>query len=166
MNCRASIGGHFPPEDYFESLEKGHGRIEQRRITALDGIILSSGFPFICQVAKIDRTRTIISKKAVEQETVYGITSLHRSEADAEKLAKIARNQWQIEAHHYIRDVTFGEDGSRLRKGNGAEIMAAIRNLVTAILRLAGAGAGKIAKSIRSIMWNDKKTALRLIGLK
>ena len=39
---------------------------------------------------------------------------------------------------HRIRDVTYGEYASRVRTGNGPEVMASLRNLAIAILKLAG----------------------------
>jgi len=43
-----------------------------------------------------------------------------------------------IEALHYIRDVTYGEDASQIRTGNGPQVMATLRNLGIAILKPAG----------------------------
>jgi hypothetical protein len=39
---------------------------------------------------------------------------------------------------HWVRDVTFGEDASTARTGTGPHVMAALRNLVISILRMAG----------------------------
>ena len=39
---------------------------------------------------------------------------------------------------HYVRDVTFGEDRSRLRTGNAPQVMAALRNLAISLLHRAG----------------------------
>ena len=61
----------------------------------------------------------------VSQETRYFITSA-RERADAGTLLRWARGHWSIENRsHYVRDVTLGEDASRIRKGGGPEIMAA-----------------------------------------
>jgi hypothetical protein len=48
---------------------------------------------------------------------------------------------------HYVRDVTLGEDASRIRKGGGPEIMAALRNAAIGFLR--ATGATNIAETIR-----------------
>jgi hypothetical protein len=56
------------------------------------------------------------------------------------QLAAIIRGRWAIEDRlHWIRDLDFDEDRSQIRTGNGPRIMAALRNLVVTILRLAGA---------------------------
>ena len=46
-----------------------------------------------------------------------------------------------------MRDVTFGEDASRIRKGSGPEIMAALRNTAIGFLRITGAT--NIAETVR-----------------
>jgi predicted transposase YbfD/YdcC len=49
------------------------------------------------------------------------------------------RGHWQIEnALHWVRDVAFAEDRSRIRTGHGPQVMASLRNLVISILRLLG----------------------------
>jgi hypothetical protein len=70
--------------------------------------------------------------------TVYAITSLTALQADATLLARWLRGHWAIEALHWVRDVSFDEDRSQIRTGNGPQIMAALRNLVITALRLDG----------------------------
>jgi hypothetical protein len=41
-------------------------------------------------------------------------------------------------AQHHIRDVTYGEEASQVRTGNGPQVMATLRNLAIGILKLAG----------------------------
>ena len=71
-----------------------------------------------------------------------------RSRAGAARLLGWARGHWSIEnGSHYVRDVTLGEDASRIRKGSGPEVMAGLRNAAIGFLR--GAGATNIAASLR-----------------
>ena len=51
-------------------------------------------------------------------------------------LARWMRGHWAIEALHWVRDMSFDEDRSQVRTGNGPQIMAALRNLVITALRL------------------------------
>ncbi len=68
------------------------------------------------------------------------ITSAPRSEAGARTLLRWARGHWSIENRtHYVRDVTMEEDASRVRKGSGPQVMAALRNTAIGFLRLTGA---------------------------
>jgi hypothetical protein len=63
---------------------------------------------------------------------------------------------------HWVRDVTFDEDRSQVRKHNGPRVMASLRNVAISVLRIAGAWC--VAKAIR---WcaRDVQRGLRLIGL-
>ena len=71
--------------------------------------------------------------------TRYFITSAPRSAAGAAELLDGVRGHWSIEnGSHYVRDVTFGEDASRIRKGSGPQVMAAVRNATIGFLRSTG----------------------------
>jgi hypothetical protein len=61
---------------------------------------------------------------------------------------------------HWVRDVTFGEDASTARTGTGPHVMAALRNLVISILRLAGHAS--IAAGLRHAA-RDPARAFRLL---
>ena len=72
----------------------------------------------------------------VSSETRYFITSVPRKLASASPLLQWARGHWSVENRaHYVRDVSFGEDASRVRKGSGPQVMAAIRNAAIGFLR-------------------------------
>lgn len=114
--------------------EKGHGRIEIRELastTALAGHL--EGWADVCQVFMVMRRRT--EKGETTEEVAYGITSLTRAEADAGALLGLVRGHWGIEnGLHWVRDVTMGEDGCRVRKGGGAQVLAALRNVAAHLL--------------------------------
>jgi predicted transposase YbfD/YdcC len=44
---------------------------------------------------------------------------------------------------HWLRDVVFAEDASRVRTGNGPQVMACLRNTAVGLLRLAGMPASR-----------------------
>jgi predicted transposase YbfD/YdcC len=89
---------------------------------------LGSDWPGCSQVFRLTRERKINGK--VQIEVVYGITSLPAERAGAKELLELTRGHWGIEnSLHYVRDVTLGEDASRIRMGSAPQIMAAIRNL-------------------------------------
>ena len=103
-------------------------------------------WPGVAQVGQIESV--VENDGKVSQETRYFITSAPRGLADAGKLLTWARGHWSIENRsHYVRDVTLGEDASRIRKGGGPEIMAAFRNATIGFLRTTGAT--NIAEAIR-----------------
>ena len=72
-------------------------------------------------------------------ETGYAITSLTVIQARPAGLASFARGHWGTGNRlHWVRDVTYGEDHSQVRTGNGPRVMASLRNLAIAVLRLTG----------------------------
>jgi hypothetical protein len=96
-----------------------------------------SAWPGIAQVFQLHRVRRF-SDGRVEEETSYGITSLRPLEAGAARLLCLNRAHWSIENNlHRVRDVTFGEDASRIRTGAAPQILAAIRNALTHLLTAA-----------------------------
>ena len=65
----------------------------------------------------------------------YGLTSLSEKAASAQDLLTLQRRHWQVEsANHYRRDVSLGEDRSRIRTGHGPSNAAALNNLALALL--------------------------------
>ncbi len=70
---------------------------------------------------------------------------------DAEDLLALVREHWTVEnSLHWVRDVTFDDDRSQVRKGNGPRVMATLRNLAISVLRLAGAQSTAKATRARS----------------
>lgn len=59
---------------------------------------------------------------------------------------------------HHIRDVTYGEDASQVHTGNGPQAMAALRNLTTAIHKLAG------ARNIAAACRHHARDAIRVLA--
>jgi hypothetical protein len=99
----------------------------------------------------------------VEQETVYGVTSLEVGRADAGRLLQLVRHHWHIENRsHWVRDVTFDEDRSQVRVGSIPQVMAALRNTVIGLLRLNGAT--NIAAATRRMAARPAE-ALALLGI-
>ena len=77
------------------------------------------------------------SKRSVGEDTSvqtrYYISSLS---GDAERLLEAVRGHWGVEnSVHWVLDVAFGEDHSRVRKGNGAEMFATVRRMALNMLK-------------------------------
>jgi predicted transposase YbfD/YdcC len=125
------------PAGHFDG-GKAHGRIEQRTIKVLT-VTVGIAFPHARQAIQITRR---IRKPRTNQwslETVYAVTSLTGRQAGPHQFAKWIRGHWHIENKlHWVRDVTYAEDLSQVRTGNGPQVMAALRNLAISVLRLAG----------------------------
>jgi hypothetical protein len=132
--------------DTTTTLDKGHGRRERRTLratTALNGYL---DWPGVAQVGEV--TSQVDEDGRRTEATRYFITSAPRTLAGASELLGWTRGHWSIEnKSHHVRDVTLGEDASRIRKGSGPEVMAAIRNATIGFLR--GTGATNIAAALR-----------------
>ena len=95
-------------------------------------------------------------------EVHYGITSLTPHQAAPAGLLVIKRQHWCIENRsHWVRDVTFDEDRSQVRIGHTHQLMAAMRNLVITLLRIAGFS--NIASTVRFFA-AQPRAALRLVS--
>jgi predicted transposase YbfD/YdcC len=116
--------------------ETGHGRAETRTLKTAH--VKDLDFPFARQTIKITRWRQDTATGKISRESVYAITSLTSAHVTARDLARLAREHWTIEAHHHIRDVTFGEDSPASRTGNGPVNLATIRAAIIAALKDAG----------------------------
>lgn len=120
-------------------------------------------FPYVAQVFCIHRHSTELVSGKQRSETVYGVTSLSPDHADPARIMELARGHWSIENRlHWVRDVTFDEDRCQIRKGNGAQIMASLRNIAISLLRMAGAR--YIAPALRACTRLGQRV-LRLIGV-
>lgn len=88
---------------------------------------------------RLERRRVFRTTGKIEEETVFGVTSLDADRADAGCLLTLIRQHWHIENRsHWVRDVTYGEDHSQVRVGQIPRVMATIRNTAIALIRLTG----------------------------
>jgi predicted transposase YbfD/YdcC len=94
-------------------------------------------FPHAAQAIAITRRTRPLNDRRWRTVTVYAITSLDAQKATPAQLAAWIRGHWQIQALHHIRDVTYDEDHPQVRTGNGPQVMAMLRNLAIAIIKLA-----------------------------
>jgi predicted transposase YbfD/YdcC len=114
----------------------GHGRAETRTVKAAH--VSRLDFPHARQAIKITRWRKDTAAGRATRQTVYAITTLTSADATAGDLGRLVREHWSIEAHHHVRDVSFGEDASASRTGSGPANLATIRAAVIAVLKDAG----------------------------
>ena len=135
--------------DTFTDLDKGHGRIEERTVTVAREVEWLSGdrrfpgelrLPDVAAIIKV-ATRTELKDRG-RFDTRYYISS---ADLTAEAAANAMRGHWGIENRlHWVLDVVFDEDQSRLRTGHGARNMAVVRHFAINLVRQA-----KDNKSIR-----------------
>ena len=109
----------------------------------------------------------VVRRKGEEtREVEYAITSAGPEWADAGALLDWWRGHWGIENRvHWVRDVTLGEDASRIRTEAAPEVMAGLRNVAISFLRLSGAS--NIAEALRENVYRVPRllTALGILNL-
>ena len=159
----------------------GHGRYEVRTLWALSSADLnayagSAGtvgepWPGLAQVSRIQRVVCERERQSGNWQTTvevdYSITSLAAERASATELLKRWRVHWRIEALHWVRDVTFGEDGSQIHRGQAPEAFSILRNSATTLLALGGfasiaAGVRELAMAPTGILTTFANLANRL----
>ena len=122
-----------------KTIDKDHGRLEERTITVSAMLNNYLDWPGVQQVFKMERRFTHSSTGKIHPETQYGITSLYAEEANPQRMLELVRSEWGIEnGLHYRRDVTFHEDKTRMTRKTIARSMAIINNLVIALLNSQG----------------------------
>lgn len=124
-------------QEVFQTHQKSHGRIETRRYTLLTDpeyiayLNRDGRWWHLGSVGRVERTRSVAGK--TEREVHYFVSSL----AFGVKLfAKAVRAHWSIEnGLHWVLDIAFREDDSRVREGQAAENFAVLRHIAVNLIK-------------------------------
>ena len=141
--------------DHTSTLDKGHGRLERRTLTATTSLSDDLDWPGVKQVCRVVRERTVHGKTTTD--TAYYITSLPRSRANAATLLSLIRSHWGAIENgvHYVRDEAFAEDRCTIFRGHAPQNLAALRN--TALNLLRSLGLDKVTATLRRFTRNSQR---------
>jgi predicted transposase YbfD/YdcC len=116
--------------------EKGHGRLETRRLRCGNAHIEDVDWPDVQQLVRRECERIVLKTGKRSCEVTYAMVSLTPAQAGAATIERLWRGHWTIENQtHYVRDVTFGEDAGHAAQGNTAHVLAALRNGLLTLFR-------------------------------
>lgn len=149
---------------YYQQVEQGHGRVETRRCWASD---------CLATLPNADQWRGLQSIVLVESEReVDGSVSRERRyflssrPPEAQALAGAIRAHWEIEnALHWVLDVTFREDDSRIRRGHGAENFSTLRQFALNLLKQESTRISVRKKRVRCALNDDFRSQVIESGI-
>ena len=140
--------------DAYERTDQGHGRHEIRRYwttDTLDRVSTRAQWSDLQTVGMVESERTLEGETTVESR--YYILSLP---SNAQTFGNAVRAHWGIEnSVHWVLDVTFREDESRIRMGHGPENFAILRHIAINLLREETSFKGSVKTKRLKCGWND-----------
>ena len=158
------VGAQEAGCSYAKTVEKGHGRIEEREtwITSdlawLEGV---EGWDGLKSLICVRSTRHEKGKTTVERR--HYISSLLLG---ADRIGEIIRLHWAIENKlHWHLDVSFNEDKSKIRAGHGAENFSLLKRCVLNLVKADTTEKASVSLKRRMAGW-DPAYRLRLLGVK
>lgn len=120
--------------DFYQSIDKGHGRVETRRYwqsTNIDWFEDKALWKGLKSFGMVESIRKVKGKNTIERR--YYLSSLS---LDAQRFGQAVRQHWGVEnTLHWSLDVTFGEDDSRARTKNAAQNMAILRRAALNLIK-------------------------------
>jgi predicted transposase YbfD/YdcC len=131
-----------------------HDRHETRRATVIGDTSLSAAklFPGVVALGRITSRRRSQGRRAEKPAVRYFLLSTNMS---ARRLLQVARSHWSIENRmHWLLDVVFHEDASRVRKDHGPENFAILRRLALNILR-SHPDHSSMPQKVKRAAWDD-----------
>jgi predicted transposase YbfD/YdcC len=155
------------PHERLVTEDAGHGRLETRRYwTTTDAALLAylnpdgDTWPDLACVGMVERERTVDGHTS--RETRYYLSSLA---GDVGAFATVVRGHWGIEnTQHWVLDMAFREDESRVRVGHAAENLAILRRIALNLIRLDRSRNGSVHTKRLKAGW-DHDYLLHLLSL-
>ncbi len=148
---------------FYETYDEGHGRIETRRYWSsadVGGLRDAELWKGLRSIGMVEARRQVNGVTSVEVR--YYLSSLL---SDARQLGIASRTHWGIENKvHWVLDVAFREDDSRIRVNHGAGNVALLRHIALNLLRQEKSMRGGMQAKRKRAGWDDKYLA-KVLGV-
>jgi len=159
-SCFAEVKPGTEPQEaewleYHRTFDKEHGRMETREYLMTSEIEwlkpLLPGWKGVKSIGMVRARRVIGEEHSVQQR--YYISSM---DADAQAFAVAVRSHWGVEnSLHWVLDMVFREDESRMRKGHSPENFAILRRIALNLVRRDTASKSSLKARRKAAGWND-----------
>jgi predicted transposase YbfD/YdcC len=149
----------------FDAFEESHGRLVRRRVfacTMLEPFAALPPWPSLATVLAAETIRSLNGSGKVTAEIRYYLSS---SKLPPEQLAVAIRGHWSIEnGLHWVLDVGFNEDASRVRERTAARNLALLRKIALNLARADTTLKASLRGKRKSAAWDDSFMASLIAG--
>jgi predicted transposase YbfD/YdcC len=154
-----------PLRPFFDAFDEGHGRLVRRRVFACPDVgafATLADWPGLEAVLAVETIRGVNGKGKVTAEIRHYLCSARLPPAT---LAAAIRNHWRIEnGLHWVLDVTFREDASRVRERNAARNLARLRRIALNLARANSTLKASLKGKRKYAGWDDSFMATLMAG--
>ena len=149
----------------FDAFDDGHGRLVRRRVFAcpdVDVLATLKDWPGLAAVLAVETIRGVNGKGKVTAEIRHYLSS---AKLPPEVLAAAIRNHWRVESGlHWVLDVGFREDASRVRERNAARNLALLRRIALNLVRADSTLKASLKGKRKHAGWDDAFMAALIAG--
>jgi len=158
-----ALGGSLRP--FFDAFDGSHGRLVRRRVFACPDVgafATLKDWPGLAMVLAVETIRGVNGTGKVTAEIRHYLSS---AKLPPEMLAAAIRNHWRVEnGLHWVLDVTFGEDASRVRERNAARNLALLRRIALNLARADSTLKASLKGKRKYAGWDDSFMATLMAG--
>jgi len=149
----------------FDAFDESHGRLVRRRVfacTDLAPFATLEDWPGLAAVVAVETIRGIPGRGKVKAEIRHYLSS---ARLPPERLAAAIRNHWGVEnGLHWVLDVVFREDASRVRERNAARNLALLRKIALNLARADSTLKASLKGKRKYAGWDDAFMATLIAG--
>jgi predicted transposase YbfD/YdcC len=151
------------PHEFHQTITHGHGRLDIRRhwlLGEVEHLIKAERWTGLRQVGLVEAERRILGQPPTIEQRYYLVSF----EGNVQRFAQGVRSHWGIENQlHWVLDVAFQEDASRIRKDHAPANLAVVRHIALNLLRQDSSAKGGVKAKRLQAGWDNGYLA-RLIS--